>query len=90
MPKASDGHRQGHTERHDARETKGSFKTTEFWLTLAGIAALIVVYNLASDASFDLWRTCLLSVVLGAAYVLSRGIAKSGSQDARWDRHELP
>ena len=52
---------------------------------LAGIAALIVVYNLADDPSLDLWRTCLLATVLGAAYMIGRGLAKAGSSDWRRD-----
>ncbi len=65
-------------------ETKPSFATTEFWMTLIGVAALIVVYNAADDASLDLWRTCLLATILGAAYMVSRGFAKSGSHRGRW------
>ena len=33
------------------RETKPSPKTTELWLTIAGIAAIAVIYNASSDAS---------------------------------------
>lgn len=66
------------------RETKPSFLTTELWLTLAGVAALILAYNFADDASLDLWRMCLLATMGGMAYVVSRGLAKSGSRD-RYD-----
>src|SRR4051794_4788928 len=38
------------------RETKPSFMTTEFWLMLAGIAALVIIYNVADDPSLDLFR----------------------------------
>src|ERR1051326_5642357 len=67
------------------RETKPSFMTTEFWAMLAGIAALIIVYNVASNPSLDLWRTCLLCTIGAMAYIVSRGIAKSGSRDSHWD-----
>jgi hypothetical protein len=53
-------------------------------MTLAGIAALIVVYNAADDPSLNLFRTCLLCTMAGAAYVVSRGWAKSGSHDDHW------
>jgi len=76
---ASPGHR------WSAHETKASFKTTELWAAIIGVAALIVVYNVSSDLSLDLFRACLLATVLGAAYIVSRGIAKSGS---RPERHE--
>jgi hypothetical protein len=54
--------------------------TTEFWLTLAGVVALIVGYNVVDNAGYTLWRALLLSTVLGAAYILSRGFAKSCSR----------
>ena len=60
-------------------ETKPSFMTTEFWAMVAGIAALIVVYNVADDPSLDLFRTCLLCTLAGMAYVVSRGLAKAGA-----------
>jgi len=46
---------------------------------------LAVIYNASSDASFDLFRACLLSTVLGAAYIVSRGFAKSGSRPEKRD-----
>jgi hypothetical protein len=61
-------------------ETKLSFLTTEFWMTLAGVAALIVVYNVADNPVFDLWRMMLLATIGVTAYIVSRGLAKSGSR----------
>jgi len=66
------------------RETKSSFLTTEFWAMLGGIVLLVATYNIADNPTFDLFRTCLLSTVLAAAYIISRGWAKSGSTD-HWD-----
>jgi len=65
------------------RETKPSFLTTEFWLMLAGIAALAIIYNVADDPSLDLFRVCLLGTIGASAYFVSRGMAKSGSHDDR-------
>ena len=62
-----------------SREPRLFARTSEFWATLVGGAAIVVIYNVADDASFDLWRACLLSTVLGVAYIVSRGLAKSGS-----------
>ena len=77
-------------ERWAADETKASFKTTELWAAIIGVVALIIVYNASSDLSLDLFRACLLCTVLGAAYIVSRGFAKSGSRpeqhDHDWDR----
>jgi hypothetical protein len=70
-----------------ANETKASFKTTELWAAIVGVVALIVVYNASSDLSLDLFRVCLLCTVLGGAYIVSRGFAKSGSrpEHSDWD-----
>jgi hypothetical protein len=61
------------------QETKPSFMTTEFWVMVAGIAALIVTYNVADDVSFDLFRLLLLCTLGGMAYLVSRGLAKAGN-----------
>jgi len=66
---------------HTWRETKPSPKTTELWLTIIGVAALVVIYNASSDASLNLFRACLLGTVMAAAYIVSRGFAKAGSHD---------
>jgi hypothetical protein len=61
------------------KETKPSFMTTEFWLMIIGVAGLIVLYNVTDNPSLDLWRTCLLCSLIGTAYIVSRGLAKSGT-----------
>jgi hypothetical protein len=66
------------------RETKASFMTTEFWAMIVGVVLLIITYNVADDASLDLFRTCMLCTIIAAAYIVSRGWAKSGSTD-HWD-----
>jgi hypothetical protein len=58
--------------------------TTEFWAMLAGIVALVVIYNAATDASLNLFRACTLATVLATGYIVSRGIAKAGSRDESW------
>ena len=65
-----------------ARETKPFFLTSEFLLTAATIAGLLVVGYLHDD-SLNTWRIWLLVTVIASAYVLSRGIAKAGSSDRR-------
>ncbi len=68
------------------RETKVSFLTTEFWAMVAGIAALVVLYNVTDNPDMTLWRTALLCTVIASAYIVSRGWAKSGSHDDRVER----
>jgi hypothetical protein len=58
----------------ELRETKPSFMTTEFWAMLAGIVALVVIYNVSDDPSLTLFRACLLGTVLAAGYFVSRGL----------------
>jgi hypothetical protein len=65
------------------RETKPAFLTTEFWFAAGGIAALVVIYLVEDDPSLDLFRTALLATLIGAAYIVSRGLAKAGSRTTR-------
>jgi hypothetical protein len=67
------------------RETKPSIMTSELWLAVAGVVLLVITYLAADDSSLNLFRTCLLATILGAAYILSRGLAKSGSRDRHAD-----
>lgn len=58
-------------------ETKEFFKTSEFALTILGV--LILIIAAAAQDNFDspqLWR--LFTAIL-VAYIISRGIAKAGS-----------
>ena len=69
---------------HEWRETKPSFMTTEFWAMLGGIVALAVIYAVADNPAYDLFDAALLCTIAGAAYIVSRGFAKSGSHDDNW------
>ncbi len=79
----TDGARTVRSER-DSTETRRAFKTTEFFVMLASIAAVIVA-RYASDDSLDVARIWTLVAVLAAAYMVSRGLAKAGSYE-REDR----
>ena len=61
-----------------ADETKPSFKTTEL-LTMLGIVAAILIAA-ASANNFDAPRAWTLVAVVASAYMISRGLAKSGSR----------
>lgn len=68
-------------------ETKQAFKTTEFWAMVGVIAAILV--SAAAIKGGDsggtdefIARTAWLYVsIVAAAYMISRGLAKSGSHE---------
>jgi hypothetical protein len=63
---------------HD--ETKWAPLTTEFW-AMAVLIVLILIATAISDTLDDV-RAWTLVAVIGAAYILSRGIAKAGTDRA--------
>jgi hypothetical protein len=65
-------------------ETKGSFKTTEFWIYLAAVAGVLIAsYAVGTTATHSdyfradkaWWFIALLTI----GYLASRGLAKAGS-----------
>jgi hypothetical protein len=63
---------------HD--ETKLSLKTTEFWAML-GIIAAILIATAISDSLDDV-RAWTLVAAVAIGYMISRGLAKSGTKYA--------
>jgi hypothetical protein len=59
-------------------ETKNALKTTEFF-AMVGINAAILIAAWASDSLNDV-RAWTLIAAVSAAYIISRGLAKSGSR----------
>jgi hypothetical protein len=53
--------------------------TTEFWLTLLAAATVVIAGYVSDTFSNDLAWALFAGIV--AAYVVSRGIAKSGSKE---------
>jgi hypothetical protein len=72
-----------------ATETKQAFKTTEFWIYVALLVALLIAGSVvdgdgqASDV-FAADKVWLYATLLTIGYLLSRGLAKSGSRDPYW------
>jgi hypothetical protein len=58
-------------------ETKASFLTTEFWAMVGSIAAILVAAAQADNFDAPRAWTLVAAVVIG--YMISRGLAKSGS-----------
>jgi hypothetical protein len=59
-------------------ETKPSFKTTELIVMIAAIAGVLVASTM-DDSLNTLW-TWILIAAIAIGYMLSRGLAKSGSR----------
>ena len=67
---------------HD--ETKPSFKTSEL-MTMIGIVVAILIASATAD-NFDAPRAWTLVAVVASAYMVARGLAKSGSRHVDNDR----
>jgi hypothetical protein len=65
-------------------ETKPSFKTTEL-MTMVGIVLAILIASAVAD-NFDAPRAWTLVAVVASAYMVARGLAKSGSRHVETDR----
>ena len=73
------------TARRLSTETKAAFKTTEFVAYVAVLAGILIAGALvdSSDAGgYGARQVWLYATVLTVGYMLSRGLAKSGSRDA--------
>jgi hypothetical protein len=76
----------GDLERYTT-ETKGSFKTSEFWLTLAVIAGILISAaaikggDTEGTDEFIARNAWLYVAIVSAAYAISRGLAKSGAYE---------
>jgi hypothetical protein len=86
-----------HTHRSPLRrlaETKASVKTTEFFAFLAVLAGILISAAVVGDGGandgdvFPADQAWLYATILTSGYLISRGLAKSGSpqsaDDDRW------
>jgi hypothetical protein len=64
-------------------ETEASFKTTEFFasLVLAGILVSAAVVDESNNGGFGAKQAWLYGTILTVGYMVSRGLAKSGSSE---------
>ena len=80
--------------RRVSTETKSAFKTTEFFVYVASVVAVLIASMTVGDDSgasaggggatgdyFRADRAWLFITILTVGYMLARGIAKSGSKD---------
>jgi hypothetical protein len=80
----------GHTDRAPVRntsrrlvtETKASFKTTEFFSYIAVLIGVLVAASVVDESNtggFGARQAWLYATILTVGYMISRGLAKSGS-----------
>jgi hypothetical protein len=73
-----------HTSRRLSTETKAAFKTTEFFayvVVLAGILIAGAMVDSSDAGGYGARQVWLYATILTVGYLLSRGLAKSGSRD---------
>jgi hypothetical protein len=73
-----------HTSRRLSTETKAAFKTTEFFayvVVLAGILIAGAIVDSSDAGGYGARQVWLYATILTVGYLLSRGLAKSGSRD---------
>jgi len=72
------------TSRRLSTETKAAFKTTEFFAYVAMLPGILIAGALvdSSDAGgYGARQVWLYATILTVGYMISRGLAKSGSRD---------
>jgi hypothetical protein len=65
-------------------ETKPFFLTSEFLATVVIIAGILIATGI--NDNLDAPRGWLYAAIVGSAYILSRGFAKSGTRDPNPER----
>jgi hypothetical protein len=73
-------------------ETKHALKTTEFWAYLASVAGVLIASWIVTSGNggahngdaFNASRAWLIVAILSVGYMVSRGLAKSGSREPYW------
>lgn len=84
------GGRIGGTARRLATETKAAFKTTEFYVMVVVLIGILIAGNVVEieEGGTDYFaadKVWLYITILASAYMISRGLAKSGSRDPYWE-----
>jgi len=68
-------------------ETKAAFKTTEFFAYVAVLAGVLIagaVVDSSDAGGYGARQVWLYAAILTVGYMVSRGLAKSGSRDPYW------
>jgi hypothetical protein len=76
------------TRHRRTTETKAAFKTTELITYIAAVVAVLIagmVLDQNDAGGLGARQVWLYVTILTVGYMISRGLAKSGSRDAFWD-----
>ena len=94
------GAKRGNIVARLATETKHAFKTTEFWAMVVIIGGILIASAIVDEGegtaaeardAFPASRAWLYVAIVAVGYMVSRGLAKAGSQEPYWaDRDDLP
>src|SRR4051794_11163314 len=83
-PDTNGASRAGGTAGRRWTETKASFKTTEFFAYLAAVVGVLIAAGVVDETNaggFGARQAWLYVTILTVGYMVSRGIAKSGSRE---------
>lgn len=76
------GHRTDvHPARRVSTETKASFKTTELIAYVFGVVGVLIASAMVDRSDFGAQEAWFYVTLLTIGYMVSRGLAKSGSRD---------
>ena len=73
-----------HSTRRLSTETKAAFKTTEFFAFIAVLVGILIagaVVDSADAGGYGARQVWLYATILTVGYMISRGLAKSGSRE---------
>jgi hypothetical protein len=73
--------RQVGTERRVSTETKASFKTTELIAYVVAVLGVLIASATVDSSDFGAQEAWFYVTLLTVGYMVSRGLAKSGSRD---------
>ena len=77
----TDHHTNVQTARRVSTETKASFKTTELIAYVFGVVGVLIASALVDASDFGAQEAWFYVSLLTIGYMVSRGLAKSGSRD---------
>ena len=69
------------SHRRVSTETKASFKTSEMIVYVLSVLAVLIASEVADDGDFNAKQAWFFVTLLTIGYMISRGLAKSGSRD---------